>query len=83
MPWIIYKWIGNSTRHKVRNKALDDDFSDKRALSGLHFSFTLQGDFRNLYVFIEIYNVLFGQQAPQALCRIDESTLFTLPLQST
>ena len=23
-PWIIYEWMGNSTRHKVRNKALDD-----------------------------------------------------------
>ena len=24
IPWIIYEWMGNSTRHKVRNKALDD-----------------------------------------------------------
>ena len=23
-PWIIYEWMGNSTRHKVRNKALDN-----------------------------------------------------------
>ena len=24
LGWIIYKWMGNSTRHKVRSKALDD-----------------------------------------------------------
>ena len=24
ISWIIYEWMGNSTRHKVRNKAFDD-----------------------------------------------------------
>ena len=24
IAWIIYQWIGNGMRHKVRNKALDD-----------------------------------------------------------
>ena len=24
ISWISYKWMGNSRRHKVRNKALDD-----------------------------------------------------------
>ena len=60
-------------------------FSDKNASSGVRFSFSLQDYVHNLYVFMEIYKIMlfFCQQVPQALCRIDERTLFTLSLQST
>ena len=35
-------------------------------------------------MFMEIYKIMFFcQQVPQALCRIDERTLFTLSFQST
>ena len=34
-------------------------FSDKNASSGVRFSFSLQDYFHNLYVFMEIYNIMF------------------------
>ena len=44
--------------------------------------------FKIIFIIVCVYgdlqdNVFFYQQVPQALCRIDERTLFTLSLQST
>ena len=57
-----FDWLSQQLEcrlHAETGQISNSTFSDENASSGVYFSFTLQAYFHNLYVFIEIYRIMF------------------------